>query len=188
MRAAASPPQRRLSVVVMGVSGTGKSSVAAALSQMLGVPWVDGDDLHAPEAVARMRAGLPLADADRWPWLDRIGACLADRTAAPHGVVVACSALRRAYRDRLRAASPDLQFVFLDGPSALIRQRMAQRTGHYMPPALLESQLQTLEPPDADETDVLRAAIDTPVSLIVADVGARLLQRRASARTTKVSA
>lgn len=172
----------------MGVSGTGKSSVAAALAKMLGVPWVDGDDLHVPEAVARMRAGQPLADADRWPWLDRIGASLADRTAAPHGVLVACSALRRAYRDRLRAASPGLQFVFLDGPPALIRQRMAQRTGHYMPPALLESQLQTLEPPDASEPDVLHASVDMPVSLIVADVGARLLQRTASATTTKVSA
>lgn len=184
-------PRPRLSVVVMGVSGTGKSSVAAGLAQLLGVPWIDGDDLHTPDAVARMRAGQPLADADRWPWLDRIGACLVDATAAPHGVVVACSALRRAYRDRLRAASPDprcLQFVFLDGPPALIRQRMTQRSGHYMPPALLESQLQTLEAPDASEADVLHARIDTPVARIVAAVGAQLLQRTASDLATKVSA
>lgn len=168
-------PQRH-AVVVMGVSGTGKSSVAAGLAQLLAVPWIDGDDLHAPEAVARMRAGLPLADEDRWPWLDRVGAALADRTAAPRGVLVACSALRRAYRDRLRAASPELRFVFLDGPPELVRQRMEQRTGHYMPPALLDSQLRTLERPDAAEPDVLHTGIDMPVPLIVAGIGARLLQ------------
>ncbi|WP_432727085.1 gluconokinase [Variovorax sp. W6] len=165
---------QRLPVVVMGVSGTGKSSVAAGLAHLLGVPWVDGDDLHSPEAVARMRAGLPLGDEDRWPWLDRVGACLADSTAAPRGVVVACSALRRAYRDRLRAASPDLRFVFLDGPPELVRQRMEQRTGHYMPPALLDSQLLTLEKPDGGEPDVLHTAIDMPVALVVANAGARL--------------
>jgi carbohydrate kinase (thermoresistant glucokinase family) len=168
---------RRLAVVVMGVSGTGKSSVAAGLANALRVPWVDGDDLHVPDAVARMRAGLPLADDDRWPWLDRIGACLTDRTAAPHGVVVACSALKRAYRDRLRAAAPDLCFVFLDGPVALIRQRLEQRRGHYMPPALLESQLHTLEKPGADEPDVLHADIGAPVAQVVASIGAQLLQR-----------
>lgn len=171
------PPQQPTCVVVMGVSGTGKSSVAAGLAQLLELPWVDADDLHLPEAVARMRAGQPLGDADRWPWLDRVGHNLADRTAAPRGVVVACSALRRAYRDRLRAASPSLQFVFLNGPDALIRQRLERRTGHYMPPSLLDSQLQTLERPDANETDVWHAAIDTPVALIVADIGARLTPR-----------
>ena len=178
---------QRLSVVVMGVSGTGKSSVAAGLAQLFGLPWVDADDLHVPEAVARMRAGLPLSDEDRWPWLDRVGASLADRTAAPRGVVVACSALRRAYRDRLRAASPELQFVFLDGSPALVRQRMEQRTGHYMPPALLDSQLKTLERPDASEPGVLHADIAVPVQQIVADIGARLVQRSKDA-SMKVSA
>lgn len=167
----------------MGVSGTGKSSVAAALARQLGVPWVDGDDLHTPEAVARMRAGLPLADEDRWPWLDRVGACLANAVAAPHGVVVACSALRRGYRDRLRALSPGLRFVFLHGQPALIRERMARRAGHYMPPALLDSQLQTLEAPDASEPDVLHAAIDTPVPLIVANAAAQLLHSAGMAHT-----
>jgi carbohydrate kinase (thermoresistant glucokinase family) len=165
----------------MGVSGTGKSSVAAALAQRLGVPWIDGDDLHTPDAVARMRAGQPLADEDRWPWLERIGACLADRTAAPNGVVVACSALRRAYRDRLRAALPgpaSLRFVFLDGPPALIRQRLEARTGHYMPSALLDSQLHTLEKPGAPEADVLHAHIDTPVARIAADAAAWLATTR----------
>ncbi|MDP9604042.1 UNVERIFIED_ORG: carbohydrate kinase (thermoresistant glucokinase family) [Variovorax paradoxus] len=180
-------PSFRLPVVVMGVSGTGKSSVAAGLAQLLGIPWIDGDDLHAPEAVARMRAGLPLADEDRWPWLDRVGANLADRTAAPRGVAVACSALRRAYRDRLRAASPGLRFVFLDGPPALVRQRMEQRTGHYMPATLLDSQLATLERPDAGEPDVLHTPIDMPVALIVAGIGAQLL-RQAEEASAKVSA
>lgn len=171
----------------MGVSGIGKSSVAAGLAHLLGVPWIDGDHLHAPEAVARMRAGQALTDEDRWPWLDRVGASLADCTAAPAGVVVACSALRRAYRDRLRAASPGLRFVFLDGPPALVRQRMEQRTGHYMPAALLDSQWLALERPDASEPDVLHAAIDMPVALIVANVGAQLLHRPQGA-TAKVSA
>jgi len=182
------PRPQRLCVVVMGVSGTGKSSVAAGLARVLGVPWVDADSLHVPEAVARMRAGEPLGDQDRWPWLDRVGDCLADRTAAPQGMVVACSALRRAYRDRLRAASPGLLFVFLDGPAALIRQRLEQRTGHYMPSTLLDSQLQTLEKPDASEPDAWRAAIDTPVALLVADIGARLLQHAKDATDAPLKA
>ncbi|RQO46209.1 gluconokinase [Variovorax sp. KBW07] len=180
-------PRQRLAVVVMGVSGTGKSSVAAALAGTLRLPWVDGDHLHVPAAVARMQAGLPLSDDDRWPWLDRIGACLADGTAAPGGVVVACSALKRAYRDRLRAAAPGLRFVFLDGPAQLIRQRLEQRRGHYMPPALLDSQLHTLERPGDDEPDVLHAGIDAPVALAVAHIGARLLQSK-KADSTKAPA
>lgn len=179
---------QRLCVVVMGVSGTGKSSVAAGLARVLGVPWVDADSLHRPDAVARMRAGQPLGDEDRWPWLDRVGDSLANRTAAPQGMVVACSALRRAYRDRLRAASPGLRFVFLDGPAALIRQRLEQRTGHYMPSTLLDSQLQTLEKPDASEPAVWHASIDTPVALLVADIGARLLQHTQQATDAPLKA
>jgi gluconokinase len=169
---------QRLAVVVMGVSGTGKSSVAAGLAGALGVPWIDGDDLHAPEAVARMRGGQSLTDEDRWPWLARIGACLVNAAAAPDGVVVACSALKRAYRDRLRAAAPGMHFVFLDGPRALIQQRLEERSGHYMPTALLDSQLQTLEKPDASEPDVLHAGIDQPVPSIVASMSACLLDDR----------
>ncbi|WP_431126677.1 gluconokinase [Variovorax paradoxus] len=169
------PHRARLAVVVMGVSGTGKSSVAAGLACVLGVPWVDGDDLHVPEAVARMRGGVPLCDEDRWPWLERIGARLSDEAAAPAGVVVACSALKRAYRDRLRTAAPGLHFVCLDGPRALVRHRLEERTGHYMPPALLDSQLQSFEKPGADEPEVLHAGIEEPVPLIVASVGARLI-------------
>jgi gluconokinase len=152
----------------MGVSGTGKSTVAAALAAALGVPWVDGDDLHSPDAVARMRAGVPLTDDDRWPWLDRIGARLGDRAASPAGLIVACSALRRAYRERLRAAAPGLRFVYLEGSAELIGQRLQARRGHYMPPGLLASQLQTLEPPASDEADVLPLGIDGSVEHMVA--------------------
>ena len=162
-------------VVVMGVSGCGKTSVAEGVAQVLGWRAVDADDLHAPEAVAKMRAGQALSDDDRLPWLDRVGAVLADAPHASAGVVVACSALRRSYRDRLRAACPGLRFVFLDGSPALIGQRLAQRKGHYMPASLLESQFQTLERPEADEPDVLCLAIDASLEALVQDA-ARALQ------------
>lgn len=152
-------------IVVMGVSGCGKSAVADGLGAALGLPVVDGDHLHTPEAVAKMRAGTPLTDADRWPWLDRIGAALA---APPEGCVVSCSALRRAYRERLRAACPGLRFVFLDGDAALIGARMQARQGHYMPAALLASQLATLERPGPDEADVHRVDIGVPLAEVVA--------------------
>lgn len=151
----------------MGVSGSGKSTIATPLASALGLHFIDGDSLHSPASVAKMRSAIPLDDDDRWPWLDRIGACLADAQRWPQGVVVACSALKRAYRDRLRAAVPGLRFVFLDGSEALIESRLAQRHGHYMPDSLLASQLRTLEPPGADETDVLNVAIDRPVEEIV---------------------
>jgi len=163
----------------MGVSGSGKSTVAAGIAAALGLAFIDGDGLHAPASVARMRAGIALADDDRWPWLDRIGACLCDAEASPRGVAIACSALKRAYRDRIRAAAPGVRFVFLDGPAALIETRMAARTGHYMPGTLLASQLQTLEPPGADEGDVVRIAIELPADEIV---------HRAAAALTSVDA
>jgi gluconokinase len=130
----------RIAVVVMGVSGSGKSTVAAGIAAALGLVFIDGDGLHAPASVARMRAGIALTDEDRWPWLDRIGAVLGDVDESPRGVAIACSALKRAYRDRIRAAAPGVRFVFLDGPAALIETRMAARTGHHMPGTLLASQ------------------------------------------------
>jgi gluconokinase len=157
----------RIAVVVMGVSGSGKSTVGAGIAVALGLHFIDGDALHSPASVARMRAGIALDDDDRWPWLDRIGACLADAARWPQGVAIACSALKRAYRDRIRAAAPGVRFVFLDGAAALIEGRMAGRTGHYMPSTLLASQLQTLEPPGPDESDVVRLAIELPASDIV---------------------
>ena len=155
----ATPPQ----VVVMGVSGCGKSTVATELSRSLGLAMVDGDDLHLPQSVAKMRAGQPLDDADRWPWLDRIGQYLAQGG----GRVVACSALKRSYRDRIRSMAPQVRFVFLDGDAALIHQRMTQRVGHYMQPGLLASQLDTLEKPGPDETDVLTLDLSLPVPELV---------------------
>jgi gluconokinase len=132
-------------VVVMGVSGTGKSTIGLALAETLDVPFVEGDDLHPVANREKMAAGIPLTDADRAPWLDAIAAKL-DRP-----VVVACSALKRAYRDRLREAAPDLVVVFLHGEPTLLAGRMEGRDGHFMPTSLLRSQLDTLEEPAADE-------------------------------------
>ena len=139
-------------IVVMGVSGCGKSSVGAGLAQALGVEFVEGDLLHPPHNVALMAAGIPLGDEDRAGWLASIGQRLGRAQATGQGLVVSCSALKRRYRDGLRAACPGLRLVYLHGPAALLRQRMAARSGHYMPASLLDSQLATLEPPGADES------------------------------------
>ena len=156
-------------IVVMGVSGCGKSTLSAALAAELGLTMVDGDDLHLPASVDKMRAGIALEDADRWPWLDRIGRLLAQPAAdSSSGRVLACSALKRAYRERIRSLAAPLQFIFLDGPAELIEQRMALRTGHYMHPELLASQLQALERPGADEHDVVRIDINRPVGQLLA--------------------
>ena len=165
----------RLAVVVMGVSGSGKSTVGAAIAARLGLHFLDGDSLHSTESVAKMRAGSALQDEDRWPWLDRIGASLADTERWPAGVVVACSALRRAYRDRIRAAAPGVRFVFLAGTKAVIGARMTHRRGHYMPDTLLDSQLRTLETPGPDESDVQRLDIELPVDDIVMRATRRLV-------------
>ncbi len=138
-------------IVVMGVSGCGKSTVGRALAGALGLLYVEGDDLHPPRNVALMAAGTPLTDADRHGWLAAVGRSMADGVAQGPGVVVACSALKRVYRDQLRTAVPGALFVHLQGPQPLLAQRLAARTGHYMPPSLLQSQLDTLEPPGPDE-------------------------------------
>jgi carbohydrate kinase (thermoresistant glucokinase family) len=155
-------------VVVMGVSGSGKSTVGAALAEALGIPFVDGDALHPAANVAKMAAGIPLGDEDRAPWLDAIGA----RLARPP-IVVACSALKRAYRDRLRDAAPSLELVFLDGTRDLLAERMLARPGHFMPPALLDSQLATLERPTPDE-HALTMHVDEPVPGIIASLAERM--------------
>lgn len=159
----------KLRVVIMGVSGCGKSSVGAALSARLGIPYVDGDDLHPPANVEKMRAGVPLVDDDRWPWLDRVAAKLAE--AAP--VIIGCSALKRAYRDRIRAgAGGAVRFVHLQGSRAVIAARMADRQHEYMPSSLLDSQFATLEPPAADEalTVDISLSLEALVDAIVADL------------------
>jgi carbohydrate kinase (thermoresistant glucokinase family) len=154
-------------VVIMGVSGSGKTTVGAALADALGMRFVDGDSLHPEANVARMAAGIPLDDADRAPWLDAIGTVLA---SGP--VVVACSALKRVYRDRLRAAAPTLELVFLEGSRQVLAPRMTARPGHFMPPSLLESQLATLEPPTPDEHP-----LTVDISASVAEIVASLTER-----------
>ncbi len=153
-------------IVVMGPSGSGKTAVGQLLAQRLGIGFVDGDDLHPPSNVAKMTAGKPLDDADRMPWLDAVGAAIADR---PDGVVVACSALRRRYRERLLTAAPDAVFVQLDVDRQTLEHRMRGRS-HFMPPSLLDSQLSALEPLQADEPGVVVPAsgsVDEVVSRVI---------------------
>lgn len=159
--------------VVMGVSGCGKSTIAEMFAARLDVPWLDGDSLHSEANIAKMSRGEPLTDADRGPWLDRVGRRLAAGTAQ----VIACSALKRVYRQRITgAAGVNVTFLFLDGSLPVLEQRMGERTGHFMPKDLLDSQLATLERPGPDE-DALRVDIDqTPeaiVDALVAMVEAR---------------
>ncbi|MGW3016525.1 gluconokinase [Streptomyces longwoodensis] len=139
-------------VVVMGVAGTGKTTIGPLLAARLGVPYAEGDDFHPRANIAKMTAGVPLDDEDRWPWLDAIGAWAHERAGL--GGVVSCSALKRSYRDRLRAAAPGAVFVHLTGDRALIEDRMSHRQGHFMPTALLDSQFATLQPLGADEAGV----------------------------------
>jgi gluconokinase len=158
-----------LRLVIMGVAGCGKSTVGAALGEKLGIPYRDGDDLHSTEAVEKMRAGMPLTDDDRWPWLDRIADML--RKEAP--LIIGCSALRRVYRDRIRTgAEGDVTFVHLAGDRDLIASRMATRAGHYMPLSLLDSQFATLERPGPDEA--IEVTIDQPTANIVGEVLSKL--------------
>ncbi len=161
-----------LRIIVMGVSGSGKSTLAEGLSKALGLPMKDGDELHLPESIAKMSAGIALQDADRWPWLDRIASYLADNQQGPQGnsgAIVSCSALKKIYRDRIRQQAGPVVFLFLDGSPELIRQRMQERKGHYMQAGLLDSQLQTLEKPGADEHDVITLTIDQSVSTLLAN-------------------
>lgn len=137
--------------VVMGVAGSGKTRIGAAFARALDVGFVEGDDYHSAENVRRMAAGIPLTDDDRADWLRSLAARLREASDAGTGLVMACSALKRAYRDLLRAAGGDVQFIFLDGTRSLIAERLSGRRGHFMPPALLGSQFSTLEPPSPDE-------------------------------------
>jgi gluconokinase len=140
--------------VIMGVSGTGKSTIAALLGAALGWPMAEGDDFHSAANVAKMHAGHPLTDADRLPWLEAISAWIGAREAAGTGGIVTCSALRRSYRDLLRTGHPDVRFVCLVGSHELLLSRLTSRTGHFMPASLLDSQLATFEPLQPDEPGV----------------------------------
>lgn len=142
-------------LVVMGVSGSGKTTVAELIAKQLGWPFMEGDRLHPPANVEKMRQGIPLTDEDRAPWLDRIGEELQRWDAEGRSGVMTCSALKRAYRDRIRSARPDVRFVYLKGSLALIAARVAARHHEYMPASLLRSQFDTLEEPTPDEAGVV---------------------------------
>ena len=161
-----------MSVVVMGVAGSGKSTVAAALAGALGGIYLDADDFHPPANVAKMTAGIPLTDEDRMPWLHLVGETMAAQHTRGRLPIVACSALKRRYRDVLREAGGDVFFVQLDGSPELLAERIAARTDHFMPPSLLASQLAALEPLEADEQGA-RVSIDAPVDRIVAEARER---------------
>jgi len=156
-------------LVVMGVSGSGKSTVADQLARRLAWTYEDGDRFHPASNVAKMHAGHPLTDEDRWPWLLAIAGEIDRVCAAGEHAVIACSALKRAYRDVLVHGRSDVRIVFLKGTQPLIADRLAQRKGHFMPPDLLDSQFRTLEPPDTSE-DPVTVSIDASVEAIVDDI------------------
>jgi gluconokinase len=166
-------PVRPRVVVVMGVSGSGKSTVARALADRLGCEMLEGDDLHPPANVAKMAAGHPLTDADRAPWLDAIGRWIDVRVADGREAVVTCSALRRSYRDVLRTGRPGLVFCHLTVDPAELERRMEHRSGHFMPASLLTSQLDTLEPLAPDEPGIT-VSTQPPVAVVVDEVVRRL--------------
>ena len=158
--------------VVMGVSGSGKSLIGAAFARALGVDFVEGDQYHSAENVRRMKAGIPLTDKDRETWLRSLAGRLREARDAGNGLVIACSALKRSYRDVLRAEAKDLRFVFLKGQRGLIAERLASRRGHFMPASLLESQLDTLEEPSPDENAWVCDITESP-EILVATLVAR---------------
>lgn len=153
-------------VIVMGVSGSGKSTVAQGLAKILGWEYAEGDDFHPKANVVKMASGRPLTDADRWPWLRAIGAWIDRRRAAETSAVITCSALRRVYRDLLREGRPGVRFCHLAPDAGVVAARLADRTGHYMPASLLPSQLATLEPLQDDEPGVVLSVVDSPAATI----------------------
>jgi gluconokinase len=158
-------------VVVMGVSGSGKTTVAHGIAAATGLLFAEADDFHSRANVEKMRAGIPLDDEDRWPWLRDLAAWMAERAAEGRSTVIACSALRRSYRDVLAAGPPTLDFVHLDGHVEVIRERLASRSGHYMPASLLDSQVSTLEPLQPDESGIELDVSLPPEELVAQSVG-----------------
>jgi len=159
----------------MGVSGSGKSLIGAAFAGALGVEFIEGDDYHTAANVARMSSGIPLTDDDRAEWLRSLAERIRKAKDSGAGLVVSCSALKRSYRDILRGAAGDLRFIFLQGPGALLAERLVRRRGHYMPPSLLDSQLAILEEPSPDEQTWVCDIGESPEDIVAA------LMARASA-------
>jgi gluconokinase len=161
-RQATKPPV----IVVMGVSGSGKTVIGSALAEAIGGRFVEGDGFHPPENISRMSSGLPLRDEDRWGWLDAIAAEISQAERQGETLVIACSALKRSYRDRLRLASPLLRFVYLDIGRDIAAARVAARRGHFMPASLIDSQFAALEPPAPDEDALTLDAAKNPAELV----------------------
>lgn len=171
-------------IVVMGVSGSGKTTISQALAARTGFTERDGDDYHSTANIEKMKAGIPLTDDDRLPWLHAIADAIDGYADANTPVIIACSALKRSYRDILVHGRNDVRIVYLKGPPDLIAQRLTQRGGHFMPPSLLESQIDTLEPPQPGE-HILTVDINAPVERIVNDIIAALhLPDKAGGRTS----
>jgi carbohydrate kinase (thermoresistant glucokinase family) len=162
-----------LVIVLMGVSGSGKSTVGAELSRMLGWPFRDADSFHPPANIDKMSRGVPLTDADRWPWLDAIAQWIDDRLSHCAPGIVSCSALKRAYRRRIVGGRARVGLVYLKGEIGSIAARLAARTGHFMPAALLASQFEALEEPEPDERPVI-VSIEEPPARIAATIVTKL--------------
>ena len=167
------PGNTLCALIVMGVSGSGKSTIAAKLAERIGWRCEDGDRFHPASNVAKMSAGHPLTDEDRWPWLQAIADEIDRVSEAGDRAVIACSALKRAYRDILVHGRKDVRIIYLEGSQQLIADRLAKRKGHFMPAGLLDSQFKTLEPPAPDENPVT-VSIDAPVDAIIDDIVRKL--------------
>jgi gluconokinase len=164
-------------LLVMGVSGSGKSTIGALLAERLGWPYVDADDFHSGGNIAKMRGGVPLSDRDRWPWLASMCTWMDREIAAGRCAVTSGSALKRRYRDMLRRGRPELRLIYLRGDRTLITRRLGDRMGHFFPPELLDSQLRALEPPHLDEGVLTVSAGGTPEEIVV-EILTRLKLRR----------
>ncbi len=167
-------------LVVMGVTGSGKSTVARQLVEHLGWPLAEGDDFHPPANVAKMHSGHPLDDNDRWPWLRSIAGWIGEQEAAGKDAIVACSALKRSYRDVLGKGHPSVWFVLVDVPAGALAQRLAHRADHFMPSSLLDSQLATLEPLASDEPGVTIRGDGAPDEVAREVLDALLAHRRSA--------
>jgi gluconokinase len=177
-------PETPCALIVMGVSGSGKSTIAEKLAERLGWRYEDGDKFHPASNVAKMSAGHPLTDEDRWPWLQAIADEIDRARKAGEHVVISCSALKRSYRDVLVHGRNDVRIVYLSGTQELIAGRLAQRKGHFMPPGLLASQFKTLERPDQNENPVT-VSIDASVEKIIDDIAGQLRLSPGASRTPR---